>query len=60
MSSKINCLSIDLGAESGRVTGVGYDGRRLHLNELHRFSTTPVKNDGTFYSDIFGIAEQTG
>src|SRR3972149_5348270 len=55
MSSKINCLSIDLGAESGRVTGVGYDGRRLHLNELHRFSTTPVKNDGTFYSDILKI-----
>ena len=58
MSSKINCLSIDLGAESGRVTGVGYDGKSLHLNELHRFSTTPVKNNGTFYSDILKIRSE--
>lgn len=55
MRSKITCLSIDLGAESGRVTGVSYDGKRLHLNELHRFSTSPVKNNGTFYSDISKI-----
>ena len=55
MRSKITCLSIDLGAESGRVTGVSYDGRKLYLNELHRFSTSPVKNSGTFYSDILKI-----
>jgi len=62
MSSKINCLSIDLGAESGRITGVSYDGKRLHLNELHRFSTAPVKNNGTYYSDISKIQSevQTG
>ena len=56
------CLSIDLGAESGRVTGVSYDGEILHLNELHRFSTTPVKKNGTFYSDISRIRSevQTG
>ncbi len=58
MSSKITCLSIDLGAESGRVTGVGYDGKNLHLNELHRFSTTPVKNNGMFYSDILKIRSE--
>jgi rhamnulokinase len=62
MSSKKTCLSIDLGAESGRVTGVSYDGKGLHLNELHRFSTIPVKNNGTFYSDILKIRSeaQTG
>ena len=62
MSSKITCLSIDLGAESGRVTGVTYDGKTLHLNELHRFSTTPVKDNETFYSDISKIRSevQTG
>ena len=55
MKSKITCLSIDLGAESGRVTGVSYDGEKLHLNELHRFSTVPAKSNGTFYSDISKI-----
>jgi rhamnulokinase len=62
MRSKITCLSIDLGAESGRVTGVSYEGKRLHLNELHRFSTAPAKNNGTIYSDISKIwnGVQTG
>ena len=47
-----------MGAESGRVTGVSYDGKRLHLNELHRFSTIPVKTYGTFYSDISTIQSE--
>lgn len=55
MKSKITCLSIDLGAESGRVTGVSYDGKNLQLNELHRFSTVPAKSNGTFYTDISKI-----
>jgi rhamnulokinase len=55
MRSKITCLSIDLGAESGRVTGVSYDGKGLNLYELHRFSTVPAKNNGTIYSDISKI-----
>src|SRR3972149_3614859 len=53
--NKITCLSIDLGAESGRVTGVSYDGKKLYLNELHRFSTSPVKKNGTLYTDISKI-----
>lgn len=55
MKSEITCLSIDLGAESGRVTGVSYEGGRLHLNELHRFATVPLKKNGTIYSDISKI-----
>jgi len=55
MRSKITCLSVDLGAESGRVTGVSYDGIKLYLNELHRFSTSPVKKSGTLYTDILKI-----
>ncbi len=55
MKSKKTCLSIDLGAESGRVTGVSYDGERLLLNELYRFSTAPIIHNGTFYSDILKI-----
>ena len=30
-------LAVDLGAESGRVMAVHYDGQRLSLDELHRF-----------------------
>lgn len=35
-------LAVDLGAESGRVMGVGIAGDRVHLEELHRFQHEPV------------------
>jgi hypothetical protein len=33
-------------------------GKNIHLNELYRFSTSPVKNNGTFYSDILKIRSE--
>ena len=36
-------VGIDLGAESGRVMAGGFDGRRVRLDELHRFPTGPVE-----------------
>lgn len=35
-------LAIDLGAESGRVIAGLWDGSRLKLEEIHRFSNTPI------------------
>ncbi|MFK7803155.1 MAG: rhamnulokinase family protein [Anaerolineae bacterium] len=44
--TKKTVLAIDLGAESGRVMAVHFDGQRLTLEELHRFSNpiTTVNN----------------
>ncbi|MEY2725217.1 MAG: Rhamnulokinase, partial [Planctomycetota bacterium] len=36
-------LAVDLGAESGRVMAGQFDGRKISLNELHRFGNGPVR-----------------
>lgn len=48
-------LAVDLGAESGRVTAVNFDGRTLHLEELHRFPNTAVSAHHTLYWDILHL-----
>jgi rhamnulokinase len=35
-------LAIDLGAESGRIMVGKYDGKRLEVEEIHRFSNNPI------------------
>ena len=34
-------LAVDLGASSGRVMLGSFDGEKISVEELHRFSTTP-------------------
>lgn len=53
--SKITILAIDIGAESGRVMAVGFDGRRLSLDALHRFNNPLTNVRGTLYWDIFHL-----
>lgn len=48
-------LAVDLGAESGRVIEVKFDGKALDMNVLHRFSNTPVTAQGTFYWDVLRL-----
>jgi rhamnulokinase len=43
MNQELICLAVDLGAGSGRVVAGVYDGTRLELAELNRFSNEPVK-----------------
>ncbi len=50
-----NVLAIDLGAESGRVIRVGFDGRSFQLEEIHRFPNIPVKAQGTLYWDVLRL-----
>lgn len=48
-------LAVDLGAESGRVIAGLFDGRRVQLDELHRFSNGPVSVAGTRRWDLIGL-----
>ncbi len=48
-------IAIDLGATSGRVMQVSYDGKSLHLDELHRFPNNPVTANSTLYWDALRL-----
>jgi rhamnulokinase len=51
----LNFAAVDLGAESGRVMLVRFDGNRLALEEAHRFPNVPVQVAGTLHWDILRI-----
>jgi rhamnulokinase len=51
-------IAIDLGAASGRVMQVAFDGQRLGLTEAHRFPNIPVTANGTLYWDALSIWDQ--
>jgi rhamnulokinase len=48
-------LGVDLGAESGRVMAGLWDGRRMRLEELHRFPNGPVHLAGTMRWDVLRL-----
>ena len=48
-------LAIDLGAESGRAILGTLDGAKLTLEELHRFSNTPVRLSTGLYWDTLRL-----
>ena len=54
MANKI-VLAVDLGAESGRVMAVHFDGQSLKLEELHRFPNTTVNIRGTLHWDFLRL-----
>ncbi|HYK91712.1 MAG TPA: rhamnulokinase family protein [Acidobacteriota bacterium] len=55
MNTKRVYLAADLGAESGRVVAGCFDGERLVLEEVHRFSNAPVKVLGSLRWDILNL-----
>lgn len=52
MSARKTVAAIDLGAESGRVASVGFDGTRLHLDVVHRFAHAPHEVGGILRWDL--------
>jgi rhamnulokinase len=48
-------VGIDLGAESGRVVAGAFDGRRVRLEELHRFPNGPVEMAGSWRWDVLRL-----
>ena len=55
-------LAVDLGAESGRVMAGIWNGKKIRLEELHRFPNGPVSLGETIRWDVLRLwAEiQTG
>jgi len=50
-----NVITVDLGAESGRVITVGFDGNAFHMDEVHRFANVPVSVRGTLHWDVLRV-----
>lgn len=48
-------LAVDLGAESGRVMAVHFDGAALQIEGLHRFANTSVRVRDTLHWDFLGL-----
>lgn len=48
-------LAFDYGASSGRAVIGEFDGSRITLKEVHRFSNDPVVINGTMYWDILRL-----
>ena len=52
LSARSVALAVDLGASGGRVVAGAFDGRRLELEELHRFENGPVAMGGQLVWDL--------
>ncbi len=48
-------IAVDLGASSGRVMDVAYDGKQLKLTEPHRFPNIPVQTPHKLYWDVLRL-----
>lgn len=55
MRRPMKLLAFDLGASSGRAMLGFFDGNRLTLEEIHRFTNEPVQIGGSLYWDILRL-----
>lgn len=53
--ANLTVLAIDIGAESGRVMAMHFDGNAIQVEEIHRFPNTPVFAAGVLYWDVLRI-----
>src|SRR5215218_6573786 len=51
-------LAFDLGASSGKAVAGRFDGRRLHIHEIHRFRNDPVRASGRLHWDILRLLHE--
>lgn len=55
MDKVLKVLAFDFGASSGRAILGIYDGSRLTIEEVHRFSNDPVEINGSLYWDTLRL-----
>ncbi|MBM3705694.1 MAG: rhamnulokinase, partial [Actinobacteria bacterium] len=55
MGATENFLAVDYGASNGRAIVGEFDGKKLILNEIHRFENRPVFLGNTFYWDFLRL-----
>lgn len=48
-------LALDFGASTGRAMVGHYDGKKISINEIHRFPNDPVSINGTLYWDVLRL-----
>ncbi len=48
-------LAFDLGASNGRAVLGAFDGKRIELNEIHRFDNPMIEQNGLYYWDALGL-----
>ncbi|MCL1796218.1 MAG: rhamnulokinase, partial [Clostridia bacterium] len=51
----LHMLGFDYGASSGRAMHGAFDGKRLAIQEVHRFSNDPVMVGRTLYWDVLRL-----
>lgn len=59
MAKSKTFLAFDMGAESGRAIVGSFDGSRVRLEEVHRFSNDPVMVGETLYWDALRLFHET-
>ena len=53
--AELKMLAIDLGASSGRGMVGKFDGNKISLSEIHRFTNDPMNLNGSLYWDIIRL-----
>jgi rhamnulokinase len=51
-------LAFDLGGSSGKAVAGRFDGRRLHVHEIHRFRNDSVRVSGRLHWDILRLLHE--
>ena len=51
----MNILAFEFGASSGRAIIGKFDGKKVELEEIHRFANEPVEVNGQLYWDILRL-----
>ena len=55
MDKKLKILAFDFGASSGRAMLGEFDGEKITLEEIHRFSNDPVRITGSLHWDVLRL-----